>query len=163
MLRVRDDGWQPEQFAAFLNRVIRQTGIKPPQLADLAGISRPQIYRWINGDSRPGYDALVRLGDILHEQQPGVMVGRREALAAAGYEVEELKPPERADRHRNPRKLAPSLARPPRDYIGPPDWDVLPEPVRAVWYLPDLSPEERLMVHMFVAALVKTPDQPPRA
>lgn len=86
---MRDsEDWDPAAFAQLLKRVTDEGKIRAVYLASLAGISRPQIYRWMNGEGRPSYDSLVKLGDKLILVKPQLGIGRRELLEAAGYDVE---------------------------------------------------------------------------
>lgn len=80
--------WESARFVRLLKRVTDEGEIRASQLASLAGISRPQIYRWLNGEGRPGHDSLVRLGIALARMKPDLGIGRRELLEAAGYDIE---------------------------------------------------------------------------
>ena len=77
---------EPEDIAALLQRVMRDTGIKQSRIAELSGIPIATISAWVRGARVPskGPDGKQKLRD-LGENVPGVTVA--EVFRAAGISV----------------------------------------------------------------------------
>lgn len=65
-------------FATYLKELMRRRGLRPTQVATLAGVTKPSVQGWLKG-TQPRPEALERLADSL----PGEDYW--EMMQAAGY------------------------------------------------------------------------------
>src|SRR6185437_3820034 len=78
------NGWDSAKFRDLLKRIMDETGLSQRDVADLAGISRPQVSRWLSGAHRPNFDALQKFATAAR-RYPGQEDAVAGLLAAAGY------------------------------------------------------------------------------
>lgn len=74
-----------EPFTIALRSALDHAGLTVTAAAALAGVSKPQLHRWLNGDNKPSFDAVRDLGRALERDHPLANVTAAGLLAAAGY------------------------------------------------------------------------------
>jgi len=100
----------PARFRSLLSKIMKDADLGQQDVATLAGISRPQVSRWLSGDHRPGFDALQRFTGALQVSYPQVAGNAAELMQAAGYvsaptetvaraETTRIYPPEALERY----------------------------------------------------------------
>ena len=77
--------WDKARFGQLLRGIMDDTGLMALDVAHLAGISRPQVSRWLQGEHRPNFDALQQFTAALRMQYPWMSEGAAGLMAAAGY------------------------------------------------------------------------------
>lgn len=77
--------WDGARFQAALQRLMQDAGLERQDIAELAGIDRSQVSRWISGANRPRFDALQQLARAVRSGYPGSAGMVSEMLLAAGY------------------------------------------------------------------------------
>lgn len=77
--------WDRAGLRRVLRRLLKDTGLTPQDIADMAGVSRPQVSRWMSGTNRPGFDATAKLARAIQAGYPGQRDLATGLLAAAGY------------------------------------------------------------------------------
>lgn len=75
------------RFASLLAEILQQTGESPTELAITIGVSRSQVWRWLNAGARPSFGTVRRLVAYIDHKYPDLAVQARELLSAAGYEI----------------------------------------------------------------------------
>lgn len=77
--------WQAAEFAKLFQRLLDAAGVSQAEIARRAGVSKGQISRWKNGESRPEYDLIEAVGDVLQKLVPAEPDVTARLLALAGY------------------------------------------------------------------------------
>ena len=80
---------QPEQsdFARLLAGIQKDAHLSYQQVADVAGVNRSQVWRWVNTGSAPGYEPVRRLAAHLVAAYPQLADAAAALLPAAGYQT----------------------------------------------------------------------------
>jgi len=98
------------EFGRLLAGILERTGLTLQQAADVAGVNRSQVWRWVNSGSVPKYEPVRRLAAYLMAERPEVADRAAALLPAAGYET-----PPASESHllTLPRITEPGRAAPP--------------------------------------------------
>jgi transcriptional regulator with XRE-family HTH domain len=75
------------ELARLLAEIQQRTGLSYQGLADVAGVNRSQVWRWVNAGSTPGYEPLRQLTAHILAAHPDVADLASALLPAAGYET----------------------------------------------------------------------------
>lgn len=78
--------WDGGRFKLALQRLMQEAGLERQDIAQLAGINRSQVSRWISGANRPRFDALQSLATAVRLQHPDLDALVAEMIQAAGYD-----------------------------------------------------------------------------
>lgn len=84
--RVQSSDLDRDGFGTLLAAIQKRTGMSDDAIAQAAGVSRSQVWRWVNSGSRPKYEPVVRLAAFLVADRPEVAEDAFKLLPAAGYE-----------------------------------------------------------------------------
>lgn len=121
----------------------------------MAGISKPQIYRWLKGENRPENAALRRLGKALERDVPHAGVGVRDLMVAAGYE-EEYAPTVRVSGMSASADLDADLAswidKARRNHVDLEEWNLADPLEREIFVHPTFNWREKSGMHMSLRA-----------
>ncbi|MFC4565518.1 helix-turn-helix domain-containing protein [Nocardiopsis mangrovi] len=79
------DAWDPDRFRTALHAIRDGLDVRQTQLAEWAGVSPPQVSRWLGGRSRPGYDSIRRLQRAILSTAPERLALVQGIGDAAGY------------------------------------------------------------------------------
>jgi transcriptional regulator with XRE-family HTH domain len=90
----------PARFRELLSQIMTGAKLSQQDIASLAGVSRPQVSRWLSGDHRPGFDAVQQLASALQASYPQLAGDTVALVRAAGYSAaapEPSRPPGRLE------------------------------------------------------------------
>ena len=73
-------------FGTLLAGIQERTGLTHQAIADIAGVNRSQVWRWVNSGSAPGYEPVRRLAAWIVREFPALADDAIDLLTAAGYE-----------------------------------------------------------------------------
>lgn len=73
-----------ETLGSRLHRLRAASPYTMSELARLAGVTKPTLWKWETGKSRPRHDALVRLADVLGVTEAELLYGRDTGEARSG-------------------------------------------------------------------------------
>lgn len=84
--RVQSSDLDRDGFGTLLAAIQKRTGMSDDAIAQAAGVSRSQVWRWVNSGSRPKYGPVARLAAFLMADRPEVAEDASKLLPSAGYE-----------------------------------------------------------------------------
>lgn len=84
---MHDDQPGTGEFGRILAVIQKRTGLSHQDIADVTGVNRSQVWRWVNSGSAPGYEPIRRLVAYLLAERPEVTEAAGQLLPAAGYET----------------------------------------------------------------------------
>lgn len=54
-----------EEFARIIRQIIASRGIKQSWLAEMLGVEKSCVSKWVKGKNAPGYSTLINLSRVL--------------------------------------------------------------------------------------------------
>jgi transcriptional regulator with XRE-family HTH domain len=77
--------WDRGTFRQALTQIMTRANLSQQDVADIAGMSRPQVSRWAAGAHRPNFDPVTRLAAWVRRNHPDLTGLADDLVAAAGY------------------------------------------------------------------------------